>query len=351
MTGLQIVHWFNPLVWVAFHRMRVDRELACDALALSYAQESENQPYGRTIIKLLEGFGCSRWAPSLAGTVENKNQLKERISMIAKFKKTNRGVALAACLLIGLGLATLTDAQTGQRAKDEGRTAAAEDAQSAPQIVSTSPEVGAKDVPADLKEITVTFDQDMAGGFSWTGGGPNFPPSPEGQKAHWRDKRTCVLPVKLQRGQYYRVGINSTSYQNFRSVAGIPAKPSAMYFTTEGADATLKTQTAIPEIVKLEPVNGAQDVNPSVTELRVTFNVPMGAGFSWTGGGPQFPKITEGKKPIWSADRKTCVLPVTLTPGTTYRLGLNSVSHKNFQSAAGVPLKPVLYTFKTSGER
>ena len=87
MTALQILHWFNPLVWLAFHRMRVDRELACDALALSYAKEEENQPYGRTIIKLLESFGCSAWAPSMAGTVENKNQMKERISMIAKFRK------------------------------------------------------------------------------------------------------------------------------------------------------------------------------------------------------------------------------------------------------------------------
>jgi beta-lactamase regulating signal transducer with metallopeptidase domain len=33
VTVLQILHWFNPLVWLAFHRMRVDRELACDALS------------------------------------------------------------------------------------------------------------------------------------------------------------------------------------------------------------------------------------------------------------------------------------------------------------------------------
>jgi len=111
MTGLQILHWFNPLVWLAFHRMRVDRELACDALALSYAREDENQPYGRTIIKLLESFGRSAWVPSLAGTVENKNQMKERIAMIATFKKTNRGLALAVVLFASLGLVTLTDAQ------------------------------------------------------------------------------------------------------------------------------------------------------------------------------------------------------------------------------------------------
>lgn len=112
VTGLQIVHWFNPLVWLAFHRMRADRELACDALALSYAPDGENARYGNTIIKLLEHFGHSAWAPSLAGTVETKNQMKERINMIAKFKRTNRGFTLVAALFIGLGLLTLTDARS-----------------------------------------------------------------------------------------------------------------------------------------------------------------------------------------------------------------------------------------------
>ncbi len=113
MTALQILHWFNPLVWVALHRMRADRELACDALALKNLRDEENQPYGQTIIKLLENFGRSAWAPSLAGTVENRNQMKERIRMIAKFKKTPGGLSLAVLLFAGLGLVTLTDAQPG----------------------------------------------------------------------------------------------------------------------------------------------------------------------------------------------------------------------------------------------
>jgi beta-lactamase regulating signal transducer with metallopeptidase domain len=109
--GLQIVHWFNPLVWVAFHRLRADRELACDALALSYARPGENESYGLTIVKLLEGFGQSVWGPGLAGILEDKQQMKERIRMIAKFHKTDRGLALAVVLLAGLALVTLTDAQ------------------------------------------------------------------------------------------------------------------------------------------------------------------------------------------------------------------------------------------------
>ncbi len=340
-----ILHWFNPLVWLAWSRMRLDRELACDDLALSRTREGENRLYGETIIKLLEGFSRPAVSPGLAGILENKNQIKRRISMIAQFKRNQRWPWLALSVTAALALVTLTDAQTGRAADDN--PAAGKVPEGPPRIVSTSPEVGATDVSPDLAEITVTFDRDMQGGFSWTGGGPEYPPGVEGQKANWRNKRTCVLPVKLQSARFYRVGINSTSYQNFRSADGVPARPSAIYFTTQGASDELKRKALKPMIVSMEPKNGATDVDPAVKELRITFNVPMGGGFSWTGGGPEFPTIPEGKRASWSADHKTCVLPVALQPGTAYRLGLNSPSHKNFQSAGGVPLDPVNYTFKT----
>jgi bla regulator protein BlaR1 len=110
MLGLQIVHWFNPLVWLALCRLRSNRELACDALALSCMRSGGNESYGLTIVKLLEGFGQPVWGPNLAGILENKQQMKERIIMIAKFHKTDRGIALAVLLLAGLALGTLTDA-------------------------------------------------------------------------------------------------------------------------------------------------------------------------------------------------------------------------------------------------
>jgi hypothetical protein len=100
----------------------------------------------------------------------------------------------------------------------------------------------------------------------------------------------------------------------------------------------------------VKPPYGATDVSPDLKELRVTFNVPMVDSFSWTGGGPEFPTIPEGKKPFWTEDHKTCVLPVELKPNSQYRLGLNSPSYKGFQSAGGVPLAPVVYTFKTSAK-
>ena len=253
--------------------------------------------------------------------------------------EVRRWPALTAGLFTSLALIAQSDGPSSAQA-----------AQGAPQIVSTSPARGASDVAPALKEITVTFDQDMEEGMSWTSGGPEFPPSPEGKKAHWRDKRTCVLPVKLQGGHHYRVGINSMSYRNFRSAAGVPALSSAIYFTTEGTSDAPKRETQAPRIVSVKPPIGAKDVSPDLKELRVTFNVPMGGGCSWTGGGPEFPTIPEGKKPFWTEDHKTAVLPVELKPNSQYRLGLNSPSYKNFQSTGGVPLAPVVYTFKTGAK-
>ena len=216
-----------------------------------------------------------------------------------------------------------------------------------PLIVKTVPEIGATDVDPSLGEIAVTFDRDMSQGMSWTGGSPLFPPVDESRKPRWTNARTCVLPVKLAAGSYYRLGVNSTSHQNFRSQTGEAAPPSVLYFATKGAAADVESRVKVPEIASISPDNGAMDVDPDTSSLRVTFNMPMDEGLSWTGGGPQFPKLAEGKKPSWSADGLTCTLPVSLEPNHEYELGLNSPMYNNFQSRWGVPLKPVVYKFRT----
>lgn len=342
-TALLILHWFNPFIWLAIARLRIDRELACDALALSYSDATQKTIYGETIIRLVEQFSRPAWSPGAVGIIEGKNQIKRRIQMIAQSPNRKTWPLVAAILFVTLGAITFTEAQT----QKEAAPAAPTKNDGAPRIVKTSPAVGAKDVDPATKEITITFDRDMAGGFSWTGGGPEFPPGRSGEKPTWRDKRTCSLPVALEAGKYYRVGINSTSHQNFRSADGVPVKPSAIYFTTKGAADDVQQKTTKPQIVKIVPENRATDVDPKISEIRVTFNIPMKNGFSWTGGGPTFPPAPAGKKPFWTEDQKTCVLPVELNPGSEYRIGLNSPSHKNFQSANGVPLDPMTYTFKT----
>ena len=121
MAALQLMHWFNPLIWYAFYRMRADREIACDALVLSRTQPGESKSYGRTIVSLLERFSQPRRVPGLAGIVEDKSQIKRRIIMIALFKRDSmlRSV-VSLVLLAALACVVLTDA----RGAPEGGTGA-----------------------------------------------------------------------------------------------------------------------------------------------------------------------------------------------------------------------------------
>jgi RNA polymerase sigma-70 factor (ECF subfamily) len=147
-----------------------------------------------------------------------------------------------------------------------------------PRIVRTTPRPGETGVDPELAEITVTFDRDMGPEMSWTGGPPLFPPVDQDRKARWPDARTCVLPVKLEAASYYRLGINSSGKQNFRSDDGVPAPPSVIYFSTVGASEEVYSRVRMPTVVAIDPKNGAMDVDPSIKELRVTFSVPACRG-------------------------------------------------------------------------
>jgi len=111
MSLLQILHWFNPLVWLAFYRMRSDRELACDALVLARTQSEEPKSYGRIIVNLVERFSRPQRLPGMAGILETKAQLKRRVTMIAKFKKNSyQWSPLSVILIIILACISVPDA-------------------------------------------------------------------------------------------------------------------------------------------------------------------------------------------------------------------------------------------------
>jgi bla regulator protein BlaR1 len=110
-TMVHVVHWFNPLVAMAMARMRADREMATDALVLSLGDGTDRRRYGETLIRLLE-LGSAREAlPGAVGVLEDKAELKERVTMIAEHgRNAQRWPALAGALILGLAATTLTGA-------------------------------------------------------------------------------------------------------------------------------------------------------------------------------------------------------------------------------------------------
>jgi beta-lactamase regulating signal transducer with metallopeptidase domain len=98
----QILHWFNPLLWFAFRRMRADREPAADALVLACAGEVEKERYGLMLIKMIENFQQRHSLPTLVGILEDKDSFKRRFLLISRFTTGAYGWSLlgVACLAV-----------------------------------------------------------------------------------------------------------------------------------------------------------------------------------------------------------------------------------------------------------
>lgn len=116
MHALLIIHWFNPVLWYAYRRMREDQEIASDALALSCLTPDKRQDYGYTLIKLLENFSRPVQAVGNVNLTGSKIQLQRRIKMIKQFKTNSYrwsflGMA-AIIILSGCALTNPKDSQT-----------------------------------------------------------------------------------------------------------------------------------------------------------------------------------------------------------------------------------------------
>ena len=103
-----------------------------------------------------------------------------------------------------------------------------------PVVVSTVPQSGDLAVDPAIKEIRVTFSKEMMTNEMWSWVQVNEATFPKVvAKSHYlQDKRTCVLPVKLEPGNSYIIWVNSESHNSFRDLANRPAVPYLLAFQT-----------------------------------------------------------------------------------------------------------------------
>lgn len=118
---LIIIHWFNPLVWYAFFRMREDQEISCDALAISCINTEQSNDYAFTLVKLAETYSTAPKMVSLASLGGSKSQIKRRLIMIRNLKKTSVKWSLLGVLVMGLiAFATFTSASADTNSASKG---------------------------------------------------------------------------------------------------------------------------------------------------------------------------------------------------------------------------------------
>ena len=125
LAVMSIIHWFNPLLWLAISRMKTDRELARDAWVLQRTKQDDTESYAGTLIDLAQRLSRGRvsW-PSITGgplaaplpqLFGRATSLKRRLHMIARLSDSRRGsklLSLGLLVLIGGGVLTRARAQT-----------------------------------------------------------------------------------------------------------------------------------------------------------------------------------------------------------------------------------------------
>jgi len=108
MTGLRIVHWFNPLVWIACACWRADIEEACDQAVVQSVDAAARTDYGLVLLKLATGAMTGAPSPAL-GIVDSKRELRHRIGALVRDRRA--WPLCAAVLFLLLALFGLTDAR------------------------------------------------------------------------------------------------------------------------------------------------------------------------------------------------------------------------------------------------
>lgn len=104
-----------------------------------------------------------------------------------------------------------------------------------PSVVKTVPPAGATNVDPALKELSFTFSKEMIDG-NWSVcqvSDENFPESGTGKIHYLADKRTCVMPVKLQPGKTYVLWLNRGQFQSFRDTQHNSSIPYLLVFETK----------------------------------------------------------------------------------------------------------------------
>lgn len=102
------VHWFNPLVWIAFYFLGKDIEMACDEETIQRIGLDKKQDYAETLLRMTSG---KRAFPGMAVPLAfGEGDVKGRIQNILNYKRTARIAADAAVVMIGFLCAVfLTD--------------------------------------------------------------------------------------------------------------------------------------------------------------------------------------------------------------------------------------------------
>lgn len=138
-TILLALHWFNPILWIAYYLMSEDMEMSCDEAVIRSLGIENKRDYSRTLLQ----FAARPFSTALAFS---ESRTSSRIKHVLKYKKPQCWTVIIACLMLACLLVPLLtnprpfgkDTQAIENAK---QIAIEEKSESVPFFVSTLAEL------------------------------------------------------------------------------------------------------------------------------------------------------------------------------------------------------------------
>lgn len=93
-----MLHWMNPLVWLAFRLFSRDMEMLCDEAAMETLGREERASYCETLLKLSD----SSRGPGMAIPAFGEGDTKARVKNLARGKRAGKWIAVPATLLVAV---------------------------------------------------------------------------------------------------------------------------------------------------------------------------------------------------------------------------------------------------------
>lgn len=140
-----VVHWFNPLVWLAFYLMGKDMEMRCDEAVLA-GEENIRKSYSTTLLS----FAANRRFPSPSPLAFGESAVKTRIKNILRWKSPKLWVTVTAAVLC---VAVIAACAANPVQRQEPASEVPEQPQTVVMPETTETESLPEEVPAVLEPI------------------------------------------------------------------------------------------------------------------------------------------------------------------------------------------------------
>lgn len=179
------VHWFNPLVWLAFYLMSRDCEMSCDEKVVSILGEDSKKLYSFALLDEATG-GCRKlWKRGTACAVLSfgEDSIKSRIKHVLHFKKAPGWLVAVSTVVLVVVLAGLC--VNGKQVTDDDTT-----------------ETESLQKPADGSQDVVTSETAMVYEEYVLENGQSIQIGNTGVYEKQNDQLFCMLEDKILEGKY-----------------------------------------------------------------------------------------------------------------------------------------------------